>query len=243
VGYGFRSKYLSGNLNIYRTMWKDKTVVRAINASSQSSLVVNMEGVNALHQGIEVDFVSKPIRNLEISGMISLGDWNWQNDASGYLYNLQGQPTDASGNIVGLRSEEHARAEVNIGGIHVGNSAQTTAAIGAKYEILKGFNIGMDGNYFGRNYAYFNISSVGTNLNPVSFSQPWMIPDAMIFDLNMSYRFKIGTYDASLVGNIQNLFNTEYITDATDGADHDWKTSPVFYGFGRTFSASLKVKF
>jgi len=243
VGYGFRSKYISANVNIYRTLWKDKTMVRAINANAQSSLVVNMEGVNALHQGIELDFTSKPIRNLEITGMISIGDWNWQNDASGYMYNQQGQPVDKDGTVVELKSATHAKTSVNIGGIHVGNSAQTTAAIGFKYELLKGFYVGMDGNYFGRNYANFNISSVGTSLSPTNFAQPWMIPDATIFDLSSSYRFKIGTFDATFIGNVQNLFNAEYITDATDGTNHDWKTSPVFYGFGRTLSATLKIKF
>ncbi|MFH1001450.1 MAG: hypothetical protein V1783_11510, partial [Bacteroidota bacterium] len=76
-----------------------------------------------------------------------------------------------------------------------------------------------------------------------NFAQPWQIPDATTFDFNANYRFKIGDFDATLVGNIQNLLDTEYITDATDGANHDWLTSPVFYGFGRTFSASLKIKF
>lgn len=243
LGYGFVSSIFSANLNLYRTLWMDKTLVRAINANSQESLVVNMEGVNALHQGVEVDFVAKPLRGLEINGMISIGDWNWQNDASGYLYNREGQPVNEDGIVVELQGPDHDRAEINIGGIHVGNSAQTTAALGFKYEILKGFKLGLDGNYFGRNYAYFNISSVGTNLNPVNFAQPWRIPDATVFDFNASYRFKIGTFDASLIGNIQNVFDAEYITDATDGVDHDWRTSPVFYGFGRTFSATLKVKF
>jgi outer membrane cobalamin receptor len=243
VGYGFRSNLFSANLNVYRTLWMDKTMVRAINANTPESLVVNMEGVNALHQGVELDFVSKPIEGVEIRGMISVGDWNWKDDASGYLYNLNGEPVDALGNVVVLQSPEHAKVDVMIGGIHVGNSAQTTAAIGAKYEISKGFNLGVDANYYGRNFAYFNISSVGTNLNPTTFAQPWQIPDATIFDLNASYRFKIGSFDATLVGNIQNLLDAEYITDATDGVNHDWLTSPVFYGFGRTFSASLKIKF
>jgi iron complex outermembrane receptor protein len=108
---------------------------------------------------------------------------------------------------------------------------------------LRGFNLGLDANYFGRNYAYFNISAVGTSLNPTTFSQPWEIPNATTLDLNMSYRFKIGNLDATLIGNIQNLLDAEYITDATDGTNHDWETSPVFYGFGRTFSSSLKIKF
>ena len=161
-------------------------MVRAINANSQESLVANMEGVNALHQGIELDFVSKHINNLEIRGMISLGDWIWENNASGYLYNRDGQPTDANGTVVDLLSENHAKIDVNIGGIRVGNSAQSTAAIGLNYELLKGFRIGLDGNYYGRNFAYFNISSVGTNLNPLGFSQPWQIPDATTFDLRLS---------------------------------------------------------
>jgi len=244
VGYGYRAKSFSANLNVYRTQWRDKTMVRTIDANSpENSLVANMEGVNALHQGIELDFVSKHINRLEIRGMISLGDWTWQNDASGYLYNREGQPTDANGTVVELQSPEHAKIDVNIGGIRVGNSAQTTAAIGINYELLKGFRLGLDGNYYGRNYAYFNISSVSTSLNPLAFSQPWQIPDATTFDLRISYRFKIGGFDASLVGNIQNILDAEYITDATDGDNHDWETSPVFYGFGRTISSSLKIKF
>lgn len=244
LGYGFQSSYLSANLNIYRTLWKDKTMIQATNTSSPESLVANLEGVNALHQGIELDLISKPITGLEITGMISLGDWNWQNDATGYLYNRQGEPVDQDGNVVQMADSLHYKIKVNIGGIHVGNSAQTIAAIGVKYEFLKGFNLGIDANYFGRNYAYYNISSVGTSLTPVTnFSQPWRIPDAMTVDLYANYRFKFGSFDASLTGNIQNLLNAEYITDATDGNDHNAETSSVFYGFGRTYSLTLKIKF
>ena len=243
IGYGFKSKHLSANLNVYRTNWMDKTMVRAINANSQESLVANMQGVNALHQGVELDFVSKPFRNVEFTGMISIGDWNWQNNATGYLFNRQGQPVDDKGNIVN-GVENAYKMTVNLEGIHVGNSAQTTAALGLNYQILKGFRIGLDGNYFGRNYSYFNISSVGTSLTPsTSFAQPWMIPDAITFDFSANYRFKISDYDASLVGNIDNLLDADYISDATDGSKHDYKTSSVFYGFGRTWSVSLKMRF
>lgn len=243
LGYGFRSRHISANLNVYRTNWIDKTLVRAINANSPESLVANMEGVNALHQGVELDFIAKPTKDMEITGMISLGDWFWQNNASGYLYNRQGQPVNAIGTLVEMLSPDHAKVDVNLAGIRVGNSAQTTAALGVNYQILKGFRLGIDGNYFGRNYSYFNISSVGTSLAPATFAQPWMIPDAVTFDFFANYRFKIGTYDATLVGNIFNLLDNEYITDATDGPDHTWKTSPVFYGFGRTWSVSLKLRF
>ncbi len=243
LGYGYRSANFSANLNLYSTEWKDKTIVRSINSNSPESLVVNMEGVDALHQGVELDFRYKLLENLTITGMVSIGDWNWKNDASGYLYNRNGQPTDKDGVVVDLLDPDHAKIDINIAGIHVGNSAQTTAALGVQYEIGDAFNIGVDGNYFGRNYANYNISSVGSSLNPTTFAQPWEIPDATTFDLNLGYKFKIGNLESRLSVNVQNALNTEYIADASDGNNHDWETSPVFYGFGRTFSTSLKIKF
>ena len=48
---------------------------------------------------------------------------------------------------------------------------------------------------------------------------------------------------SEIFGNINNLFDTEYIADATDGANHDWRTSPVYYGFGRTWSCGLRINF
>jgi len=248
LGYGFRSKYLAANLNIYNTKWMNKTIVRSSILQPDLTiapkvLTVNMEGVDALHQGIELDLTSKPIKNLEVRGMVSIGNWNWISNATGYLYTDNGQPSDLNGNEVAFGSPEHVKMNVNLKDIHVGNSAQTTVALGFKYEMLKNFNIGLDGNYYGRNYSYFSISPASTGYSDLNFSQPWMIPDATIFDLSSSYRFKIGNLDATFVGNIQNLFDAEYITDATTGTNNDWETSQVFYGFGRTFSASLKIKF
>jgi len=248
LGYGFRSQYLSANLNLYNTKWMNKTIVRSSisqpdPAVPAKTLSVNMEGVDALHQGIELDLVSKPIKDLEIKGMVSLGYWNWASNATGYLYTDNGQPADANGNEVPFGSPEHVKMNVNLKGIHVGNSAQTTIALGARYEILRGFNIGLDGNYYGRNYSYFSINPASTGYTDLNFDQPWQIPDAYVFDFNTSYRFKMGPFDASLIGNIQNLFNAEFISDATTGVNNDWETSQVFYGFGRTFSATLKIKF
>ena len=246
VGYGFHSKYIAANLNLYNTKWMNKTLVRSANLSSPSSTIVNLQGVDAIYQGVELDFVSKPLKDLEITGMVSFGNWKWLNDVSGYAYNQQGQPVDKDGGVVAMDSPNHAVVEMQIGGIHVGNSAQTTAALGAKYELLKGFRIGLDANYFGRNYANFSTTSAGTltaNKTVIPFGQPWEIPDAYTCDFNMSYRFKIGTFDATFIGNMQNVFDAVYITDATDGSNHDWKTSPVFYGFGRTISGTLKIKF
>jgi len=243
LGYGFRSKYISGNLNVYRTNWIDKTMVRTLNGNTQASLVANLQGVNALHQGVELDFVSIPTKRLEIKGMISLGDWTWQNNSTGYLFDNQGRPVNTSGDVVQMLSVDHGQVSVNLKDIHVGNSAQNTAHIGFNYEILDNFKIGLDANYFGKNYSYFNISSVGTSLVSTTFSDPWIIPDAYTCDFNAYYKFKIDKHDATLVGHVFNLLDAQYIMDATDGVDHTWKTASVFYGWGRTWDLSLKIKF
>ena len=39
------------------------------------------------------------------------------------------------------------------------------------------------------------------------------------------------------------MFDNAYIMDAADGSDHTWKTAQVFYGFGRTWMTTLKIKF
>lgn len=248
LGYGFVSTYLSANLNVYRTLWSDKTMVRAVDTNSPDSRVANLEGVNALHQGVELDFVAKPLKGLEITGMVSLGDWVWQDDVKGYVYNREGQPMTSTNEVAsGIGAEDHQMMEIKIGGIKVGNSAQTTAALGAKYELLKGLRVSVDGNYYGRNYSYYNISSIGSSFSDVAFDQPWMIPDAVVFDVGLSYRFKLGGFDASLFGNINNVLDAEYISDATDGTplpgNPDWTAAAVFYGFGRTYSTTLKIKF
>jgi outer membrane receptor for ferrienterochelin and colicin len=243
VGYGFRSRYLTANINAYRTKWIDKTMVRAMNADSPESLVINMEGLDALHQGLEFDFKAAPIRHLEVTGMLSLGDWKWDSNPTGYLYNRQGQPVDLQGGVVEMMSPEHANMTVNLKGIYVGNSAQTSAALGANYELLKGFRAGLDFTFWDRNYAYYKITDVSTSISDVSFAQPWKIPAAGVFDFNASYRFKLGDYNCTFNGNVNNLFDQEYIADATDGSDHTWKTAKVFYGFGRTWTVGMKFAF
>jgi outer membrane receptor protein involved in Fe transport len=221
--------------------------------SGQNDPVVNLTGVDALHQGIELDFVARPIKKLEIKGMISLGDWNWINNAQGYVYskdgnpvNKAGKPVDGSGNPIVEFSPDHDRVIMKLKDVKVGNSAQTTAFLGVKYELIKNFNAGLDFHWYADNYANFSISA---NSGETTYATPWKIPAAGILDFNANYRFKIGGLNATLFGNIDNLLDQSYIADAQDltpttSEPGEWKNGvSVLYGFGRTYSVSLKVKF
>ena len=62
--------------------------------------------------------------------------------------------------------------------------------------------------------------------------------------LGIGYIFRISQIIyITVYSNVYNLTNTEYIADAKDGTNHDWKTALVYYGFGTTWSAGFKVIF
>ena len=241
LGYGFRSQYVNANLNLYRTAWNDKTMVKLVSSGDPERGYMNMTGVNAIHQGIELEVKAQPIKNLELTAMISLGDWKWDGKPEGYTYDPEGNAVTDKGAITTPGADDHAKSRIILDGIRVGNSAQTTMAFGASYEAFKSLRIGVDYNYYGRNYAKYQMeaSKWGDNI----ITQPWKIPDANIFDLFVSYRFNIGGLNATLTGNIDNIFDAVYILDATDGGNGNWDTAQVYYADGRTWRLGLKISF
>lgn len=250
AGYGFRATWLAANVNAYLTKWMDKTMARA---DINNDLCINMEGVDARHMGVEVDLKAKPTSWLDITGMLSIGDWIWDCNARGYFYDLGGQPlksqqADADGNrhASGIKAEDHATSTLNLNKVKVGGSAQTTAAIGARIKPMQGLTIGADYNLYARNYADWSFNTNDMVFNGVKdYESPWRIPSSYTFDMNASYNFELGKdLRATISGNINNLLDNAYIVDAVDGKDHDWKTAyRVFYGFGRTYSVKLKIAF
>ena len=64
-----------------------------------------------------------------------------------------------------------------------------------------------------------------------------------MLDASIKHGFKFGNFDATLYGRMNNVFDTEYISDAIDGADSNAQTALVWYGVGRTFTVGAKLKF
>ncbi|MCD8029724.1 MAG: carboxypeptidase-like regulatory domain-containing protein [Bacteroides sp.] len=245
LGYGFQSRYLSANVNVYHTKWMDKTMTDSDDVMDDR-ISINMEGVDALHQGVELDLIARPFTWLDIKGMLSIGNWRWINSAVGYYYNSGGQPINSTYEVAsGIKADDHLTAELVLDGIKVGGSAQTTAALEANFKISKDIRLSANWNLYARNYS--NWSPNGSDIQAgsvVSYPAPWRIPSANTFDLSGSYTFHIGTLRTTLSGNITNIFNQEYINNAYNGNDGTWQTAyRVFYGFGRQMSMKLKVNF
>lgn len=246
AGYGFQSKYLTVNVNLYRTEWRDKATTNysdmLVNGETDRASI-NITGVDATHDGFEVEFTAKPLHWLDVKGSFSMGDWRWKGSAKGYWYSSGGEALTSSGTIASeIAGPDHASSTITFNDTKVSGSAQTTAALGLNIRPAKDFRIGVDWNLAARNYSQWEMTNpvIGGNYN---YDTPWRIPSRSTFDMNASYSFEIAGLKTTLSGNMTNVFDQEYIQSAYD-SNGTWQGAyRVFYGFGRQMSMRLKINF
>jgi len=222
IGYGYTSRNFNAKVNYYYTNWLDKALVRSFGQAGTA----NIPGINALHQGFEAEATWMPSSKLTFRGMLSLGDWIWQDDVSFTLY-------DEAQNVLGTYNAYLAN-------VHVGNSAQSTASVSADLEVLPGLRMGADYVYLAKNFADFNPIN---RTNADDKVDSWQMPNVGLVDVNMNYKFKVAGLNATIYGKVNNLLNTEYVADATDGSSHDAQSALVYFGFGTTWSTGLRIAF
>ena len=257
IGYGLNLRRASVKLNGYYTNWMDKTMTKYLTLDDQSTGYMNMTGVDARHMGIELEAKLSPAPWVDIRGMLSLGDWKWNSVGEGYVYNELGQAVNADGTQVTPFGADHAQARVDLKGVRVGGSAQTTANLGLDFKIGKDIKLGGDWTYYGRNYSYYSLtgSNITVKQNTTSGewtttrpADPWKIPCASQVDLRASYRFSLGKdVKATLSGVVNNLLDYQYIGKAYNSSTSSTVASAdnvyVFYQFGRTYTLRLKLNF
>jgi len=231
-GYQFRSQTFSANVNAYWTNWLNKPLDRAPSVLSDPSdpeserIPVNINGVAALHKGIELDFAVKFSRMLEFQGLASYGDWTWNSAANVFLPDGQTYEFDARG-------------------VHVGDAAQTQVGGMIRFAPIKGLYVKLRGTYFGRNYADFTPESLR---GATAQRESWLMPDYFLMDFHSGYSFKVDKTRMSVRLNVLNVLDTFYISDArnNDGFvqtynDFDAKSASVYFGMGRRWNASLSI--
>ena len=237
LGYGLRSEKFAANVNAYRTLWKDRTFTRRTQGTDGNDFFANILGVNAIHQGLEFDFTWKPSDKLNFTGMLSLGDWTWDSDV------IDSQVFDGDQKLVGT-------IDLLIAGLRVADAAQSTAALGMNYKFWEKTSLTVDYNYYDNLYADFdilgnaNFTATGkTKQTSVRNPGTWKAPAYHLVDASLRHGFKVGNFDTTVTARVNNLFNTEYVSDALDGTNHNAADALVWFGYGRTFSLSAKIKF
>ena len=245
LGYSYNSKKFSANVNTYYTKWENKPTNQVKGkyddpiTGTEGYTYGDIPGMDALHVGIEIDFIYKILRNLDFQGLMSFGNWIWDKK----IDNLQMYFTDSN--------EPANKLSFDATGIHVGDAAQTQLGASLRYEPLKGLYIEGGGTYFDRYYADFNPEECTDEYgNPV---ESWKIPSYLLFDFHTGYRFKFKTVDKlgfTIKLNVLNVFDSMYISDALNNDTYiqrpefvsfDARSASVFMGAGRQFSVSLKI--
>jgi hypothetical protein len=256
AGYNFKSKMFTASFNAYRTAWKDRVVsssrvvtalteVVGTTTLTQGDLVYKSNlGVEQVHTGLELDFVFKPFSALDVKGFASVGNWE-------YNGNSTTRQTDENQNLL-------LETLVDVDGGKVGDAAQTTWGLGAKYEIVKRFSIDADW----RNYdnLYSNVGAVKENLE---------LPSYDIVDAGISYKMLVGKDKKDSVNfriNINNVFDEIYLSELTSNikvTDNISSTNAAlgtyqskgrvyngiadanqgFFGFGRTWNFAIRYNF
>lgn len=93
MGYHYSSHRFSANINAYYTNWINKPTNRVYSThflqpgeqgddpdnpeGNEIRVYADIPGMDALHMGIELDFIYKIMDNLDLQGLVSLGDWTW----------------------------------------------------------------------------------------------------------------------------------------------------------------------
>lgn len=243
AGYTFNTKDVTVNANVYYTDWKNApTNPKSYRIDDNETGYYNIDGMDALHMGIEADASWRIIENLEAEALLSLGNWRWTSADSVDIYNRYNYKVDS--------------AYFNATGIHVGDAAQTQVAASLRWEIIKYLYVKGQFTYFDRYFSDFNPFSLDPAGNPGGFDEngdpldTWQMPAYYLIDLHAGYSVKWNKFRFDFRASVLNLLNTTYITDAANNdsfsattIDNDAKSAGVFFGMGRRLNTSLTISF
>ena len=230
AGYLERGRF-TGNANLYYTRWMDRSWPKSIYSDRlDQSFRFLLNGIDALHKGVELDLKARLHSMVELRGMVSLGNWEWLNDVD-VTFSPEEDP-EAIGNF-----QVHSR------GLKVGDSAQKTLALSVALFPARGLYASLGFRRFMDHYARFDPAN---RTDPDDRKQSWKLPDYNLVDLHASCRLPgdaFGNGRTRLRLHVFNLLDELYVSDADDGDGHDAASALVFLGLPRRWNISLSYEY
>ena len=241
LGYSWVKPKFTLNVNAYLTKWENKPADRALSMDIDGNRYsVNINNMNALHKGVELEFAYRITENLLIESLLSIGDWKWTSADTARVY-------DDNGQQIGTRPFDAK-------GLYVGDAAQIQNQETIRWEIKPGLYASGVFTYFGKHYAEFNPLDYNPLENAWAFDddgkpiQSWKIPDYYMVELHAGYSWRMKKTGFEVRGSIINLLDGKFITDAQNNdpylvhsSSFDASSAGVFFGMGRTATISLKI--
>jgi outer membrane receptor protein involved in Fe transport len=236
LGYGYVTNNFKVNVNAYSTVWGNRFVTRSLSNSQGVDGFAQFKNIDVVHNGIEVESSWNPFDNLRFKGMLSIGDWRYTKDFEAELFD-DNQQSIGTGTLY-LKDAK------------VGDAAQFVSYLEADYRLGSKLNVDLGYRFVDNLYADYSITDS-------EFTQPdnagaLKLPSYGLLDLGTTLRFNLFGNDATFRVNINNLLDTTYIAESNsnihaDASSTTWNgvdtRNYVWFGFGRTWNASLKYRF
>jgi len=241
LGYSYNTKTISLNVNGYLTKWNNRPLDATLtytDPKTENTYGYNVNGINAFHKGIEIEFGWKPIPSLQWDQVLAWGDWHW---TSGSLVTIYDQAGDSITSF-----------EFNAKGVHVGDAAQFQLMESLRWEIIKYLYVSGSFTLFAKNYSQMDPASLTPNFMDANGNPPdsWQLPVYFLVDVNAGYRFTFKNFKLDIRASVLNVFDRVYISDAQNNDSYSSKTmdfdaasAGVFFGIGRTFNVSLGISY
>jgi len=252
AGYGFRSAIFNVNVNLYYTNWADRYQRSNDADNSNPGGYYDYSGITEVHQGVEFEGVAKITNQFRLNAMFSYGDWKYKGNSTSNRY-------DSGNNPIGGGTS----TTLYLDKVKVGDAAQMTASFGASYEVLT--RVTLDANYNFNDHLYAAISP--GNFTKADNKGSLELPSYGLLDAGFSYKMLVGANKNKSVNfrlNVYNVLDEVYIAESrsnifandfvsgTSGPTYEsaGKTyngvanaNQVFFGFGRTYSFSMRYDF
>ncbi|MGB5665707.1 MAG: TonB-dependent receptor, partial [Maribacter sp.] len=231
AGYGLDLGNFKSKINVYRTSWKD----RFISIGIEDNGVANINGVEQIHKGIEIEAQLKANEFISFRGMLSLGDWEYGGNATGRAF-------DDSQNFI-------RDVTLYLDDVKVGDAAQFTSNLEMVVRPCEGLKLSANLYTASDIYAFISAEDFDSPDNQGSLR----LPTYNLFDAGAYYNFNVGgTNMISLAVNVNNVFDTEYLAESltntfVETGDSTYNgistRNKAFFGFGRTWNASIRYRF
>ncbi len=232
-GHSYSSNKISSNLNLYHTQWRNKPQSGSAVVGGEP-IMYNINGIDALHKGVEFDVSIKVTEKISLEFLSSVGDWRWTSGDTIRSY-------DDNNQLIGLDYFDAS-------GVHVGDAAQLQLGSSLRYQFDKNAYIKLKAMRFDNHYADFNPFDLqGEDVGRDS----WKTPAYSLLDLHGGCRFRYAGMLLDFKINVLNVLNTIYISDALNNDSYisgnqfnfDAASASVFFGMGRRLTSSLKISF
>src|SRR6056300_413192 len=232
LGYGYTDRNLSVNVNAYTTTWGNRFVTRSLTNQQGVDGFAQFRDIDVVHNGIEFEGKYQLSNATRFRGMLSIGDWRYTKDFEAELFD-DNQQSIGTGTLY-LKDAK------------VGDAAQFVAVLGVDQKLGKRFNVDLDYRFVDGLYADYSITD--SEFTSPDNAGALKLPSYGLVDLG--FTTKLGKFTAR--ANINNLFDATYIAESNsnihaDAGSTTWNgvdvRNSVWFGFGRTWNASLTYRF